>query len=487
MNKSLILNWLLRDAEAKADDHYDQLEDILPQGNNLKETLEELNNRREIPLPPSLPKTPDKMIPVLRKHFKDNVTFISAVLHHYFPKQYFFYRVSRLEKEIFEGLEFFKEVVPEFAGLRFPGVGRTGFGRYLKLNEALLNFARGRWPGHGTPQRRLMYFLYEGLGRLFMEKSDHSPYWIAVAGEDNFWDLDSGDDIPWSSRKEMKTGDLVFMYRKAPRKAITDIYRVKSEPYFTPWGGWGGFDAYITKVCAIEDIAFADMRTDDVLGKWGTVKKFFVGVVAEPVSPVIYNRLLKKVPGTLRKKHHLEFAEVVQSKSPQPPPGLTQLPAIAWDLSGQFPTEAKFEEEVIIPMLKRWGFKYTAQHTCPFRIGSQDYRGEVDFLVSDEVGPLTLFEDKLRIVNDKDLNLAVAQAKSYALLLGLPSCVVASPEGMWPYSLDRNKEKLERIPTAEVRDQEKELRNLLLKLRQQSTAPRTLLESRGLPGVQCSP
>jgi len=79
------------------------------------------------------------MIPILRKHFKDNVTFISAMLHHYFPKQYFFYRVSKLEKEIFKGLEFFKEVVPEFAGLRFPGVSRTGFDRYLKLNEALLN------------------------------------------------------------------------------------------------------------------------------------------------------------------------------------------------------------------------------------------------------------------------------------------------------------------------------------------------------------
>jgi len=405
------------------------------------------------------------MIPILRKHFKDNVTFISAMLHHYFPKQYFFYRVSKLEKEIFKGLEFFKEVVPEFAGLRFPGVSRTGFDRYLKLNEALLNFARGCWPGHGTPQRRLMYFLYEGLGRLFMERSDHSPYWVAAAGEEYFWALDSEDEISWSSRKEMQPGDLVFMYRKDPRKAITDIYRVKSEPYFTPWGGWWGFDADMTKVCAIEGITFADMRKDEVLGKWGTVKKFFVGVVAEPVPSIIYNGLLKKVPETLRKKHHLEFAKVVKPESPEPPPGLTQLPTVAWDFSGQFPTEAKFEEEVIIRLLKKhWSFKYTGQYTCPFRIGSQDHQGEVDFLVSDKEGPLTLFEDKLHILNDKELNLAVAQAKSYALLLGLPSFIVASPEGMWVYALDRNQERLQL--SADEGNREEEIKNLLLRLRQ---------------------
>ena len=162
------------------------------------------------------------MIPVLREYFKDNVTFISAVLNHYFPKQYFFYRVSKLEEEIFEGIQFFSEIVPEFDTLRFPRVGRTGFSRYLKLNEALLKFARRHWPK--LTQTRLAYFLYQGLGDLFLEKSDHNRYWVAAAGDDYFWALDSEDEIDWSSRKEMNPGDLVFMYRKAPRSAITDIY-----------------------------------------------------------------------------------------------------------------------------------------------------------------------------------------------------------------------------------------------------------------------
>jgi hypothetical protein len=80
------------------------------EGLKLQEALYELNNRREVDLPSSLPKKPEQMIPVLREHFKDDVTFISLVLNYHFPEQYFFYRVSKLEPEIFLGFQFFSEV-----------------------------------------------------------------------------------------------------------------------------------------------------------------------------------------------------------------------------------------------------------------------------------------------------------------------------------------------------------------------------------------
>ena len=90
----------------------------------------------------------------------------------------------------------------------------------------------------------------------------------------------------------------------------------------------------------------------------------------------------------------------------------------------------------------------------------------MDFLVRDGRGTFTLFENKVRILNDKDLKEAADQGKSYALMLGLPSFVVASPEGIWIYSLDRNRETLEMqtsLDELEVRDEE--VRNTLLKLR----------------------
>ena len=90
-------------------------------------------------------------------------------------------------------------------------------------------------------------------------------------------------------------------------------------------------------------------------------------------------------------------------------------------------------------------------------------------LFGNERGPVTLFENKFRIINDeKDLQPAVDQAKSYALILGLPSFVVASPEGMWLYSLEWNKETLvKKVSADEISSQaqEEEFRGLLQKLR----------------------
>ncbi|HHY89790.1 MAG TPA: hypothetical protein GYA06_12830 [Chloroflexi bacterium] len=53
-------------------------------------------------------------------------------------------------------------------------------------------------------------------------------------------------------------------------------------------------------------------------------------------------------------------------------------------------------------------------------------------MVWNEHGPLTLSEDNLRIRPGVpvDLEAAMNQARSNALLLGLPSFVVAAPEGM---------------------------------------------------------
>jgi hypothetical protein len=143
MNESMLLNWLLQDAEKHGDRYYGKT--------GLEEALKETNNQQENPLPASLPKSAEKMIPVLREHFKDNVTFISLVLNHHFPEKYLFYRVSKLEEEIFEGVQFFSEIVPEFAPLQFPRIGKTRFSRYRKLNQVLFEFARTRWPKHKNP------------------------------------------------------------------------------------------------------------------------------------------------------------------------------------------------------------------------------------------------------------------------------------------------------------------------------------------------
>ena len=391
------------------------------------------------------------MISHLRAHFQDDVTLISRILNHRFPDEYLFYRVSKLEQEIFTGFDFLTSIVPE-RDFTFPRIGRRGFDRYLVANEALLTCFKRWFPDLEDPQSRIAWFLYEGLGRLFLEKSDYNRYWIHVTGQDYFETLDSGDDLSWSGRKGMQAGDLVFTYRTSPRRAITDIFEVTEEPYFDPWGEWDGFWMDMSRVCRIEDLPFAELKNDPIVGKWGAVRKRFQGVVVESVPHSVYNRLLEKIPEDLRAHHNL-YPEPTASEG----------------RSGEFASEADFEDQVIEPLLRRWGFGFERQYRCQFFAGSESRIGRVDFHVSDGRGPITLFENKFKILggdDGKDLWQAREQGKSYALMLGLPSFVVASPEGLWIYSLNRNHVELKKhFSTDELKTRDGEIRSLLLSLR----------------------
>ncbi|MDP6361446.1 MAG: hypothetical protein QF473_40425, partial [Planctomycetota bacterium] len=135
--------------------------------------------------------------------------------------------------------------------------------------------------------------------------------------------------------------------------------------------------------------------------------------------------------------------------------------------SGEFHSEEQFEDQVIEPLIQRWAFRFKRQHPCRVQIGRQRHVGRVDFLVSDQTGDITLFENKFRIINEIHLSEAIDQAKSYALFLGLPSFVVAAPEGIWVYSLKRNEERLEmHVEGDELGSKEDELRSKLLSLGQ---------------------
>jgi thioredoxin 1 len=95
------------------------------------------------------------------------------------------------------------------------------------------------------------------------------------------------------------------------------------------------------------------------------------------------------------------------------------------------PVEATFEELVVAPLLDSWGLSYTRQAPSP-----APARGRIDFLVYDDPSapPLTLFENKRQILTPQALGQAAAQAHGYARALGVRSCVVAAPAGLWIFS-----------------------------------------------------
>ena len=97
------------------------------------------------------------------------------------------------------------------------------------------------------------------------------------------------------------------------------------------------------------------------------------------------------------------------------------------------PTEQQFEDEVLLPMLARWGWDARRQQRCALGGASV---GVVDILVpaGDGERALTLFENKRLVASDDDLRRAAVQARRYARALGAPSFVVADPLHAWVYT-----------------------------------------------------
>src|SRR5262245_18002595 len=127
------------------------------------------------------------------------------------------------------------------------------------------------------------------------------------------------------------------------------------------------------------------------------------------------------------------------------------------------PVEATFEEVVIVPLLDAWGFTYVRQAACP-----SPARGRIDFLVYDDPAApaLTLFENKRQILSAQALAQAAAQAHGYARALGLPSCVVSAPAGLWIYaSTAASPVAVRRVTSLELQQHPDDVPRILRRLR----------------------
>lgn len=128
------------------------------------------------------------------------------------------------------------------------------------------------------------------------------------------------------------------------------------------------------------------------------------------------------------------------------------------------PTEQQLEDEVLLPMLARWGWDARRQQRCA--LGGAGH-GVVDILVpaGDGERPLTLFENKRLVASDDDLRRAAAQARRYASALGAPSFVVADPLHAWVYTTRGTAPALaQHFDAYALEDDDRQLHDLLLAL-----------------------
>jgi thioredoxin 1 len=132
------------------------------------------------------------------------------------------------------------------------------------------------------------------------------------------------------------------------------------------------------------------------------------------------------------------------------------------------PVEERFEEAVLIPLLRGWGLSVERQVACALPGANRAQRGRIDLLVYDPGGPapLTLVESKRQIRGDDELRQAALQGAAYARSLALDSFVVAAPRGLWVYQRDGERSRLVRHLTGlELHQAPERLHQLLLQLR----------------------
>lgn len=135
-----------------------------------------------------------------------------------------------------------------------------------------------------------------------MQESDRPRYWLWVTGPQNYLD-ENGEDASylqprrgfdaegwWTCDSRTREGDLIVLYRTAPRSDIAYLAVARSDASELDEPG---SDFHGRQVCTFQvleklerPVPFRELWTDPVLANWGAVKAKFVGsswAVPEPM------------------------------------------------------------------------------------------------------------------------------------------------------------------------------------------------------------
>jgi len=366
---------------------------------------------------------PQRQADVIWSVFEDRVDLASLYLHALRRDDFVFYRKMDIEEAIFESLDALSGGYPEL-DFEFSAVPANGRAEYEQLNNGLQRFASLVWPDDPARYLKLMLLLYWVLPELTRPETTLRRYWLGMAKDpanvEEIKSLPLGATTEWSATYQVEEGDYYLVYCTRPTKGIAAIFRAVGRAWCDPTGGWKGHWVTIEKV-ADGLLSLDAMRTDDTLRDWGPAMSSFQGTVLTQVSPRVFNRIRE-----------------VFVEQGMPPRAVEPAPLDRFYAAGQYAKEKDFEEQCIEPLLRDLGFgEYKRQYLVRIWAGCEEHKCKIDYLVRDDKGRVTLFEDKKEIKAYRHVSDAYHQARSYALLLGLRSFVLAAPEGLRLYGRRR--------------------------------------------------
>ncbi len=241
-----------------------------------------------------------------------------------------------------------------------------------------------------------------------------SAFFIGGHGKGKDLVAEDKDEITiWQSDPTTRAGDMIVMYLTTPISSISSVWRSVSIGFNDPFFYFYRC-TYIGRPVKGKRIGLKDIKADKVLGEMPIVKGNMQGINGVELMPSEYNHIL----------------DITGCKAPK-----LEYSAVGAD--DEYPNEKAVEEKVIKPFLKTIGYDETDYvQQLYVEIGNHNNTVIPDFvLLPDDRGAykraFAIVEAKRSITKDKELQDALGQARSYALLLRVKYAVVASQEGLW--------------------------------------------------------
>lgn len=176
---------------------------------------------------------------------------------------------------------------------------------------------------------------------------DHMNAWTFVMKEYFFDKFLKRNEIPWNSPKDIKNGDIIFLYSASPRKYVDFILKAISDPYNDPPND--ELVVNIQKRIEIpKPVKLQELKDNPILSKWAPInkKRFIFQGAHHKMSEQQYDEL-KRLILEKNPKLNSQFEELEQN----------ELTLKAKKFKIKIEEDLKKDKEIYTEFLKLYPFK----------------------------------------------------------------------------------------------------------------------------------
>ncbi len=353
--------------------------------------------------------------------FSDSIEYFTTLLSIEIPELFIPYYFKY-------NFNIFEKIALEF-NIRIPYIPvkknyEERFYYYGDICSALLEF---REENNMSPYE-LCAFLYDfapkyigGINSYIIKElpEPKSAFFIGGSQNDTLLNYDIDTVSCWQCNPDTRAGDMIVLYLKTPVSAVDSVWRSVSVGFNDPFFYYYRC-TYISRPVRIRKISQKQLQKDEVFKDLPLVRKNMQGINGVELKPSEYNHLIDLAKADVPK---LEFF-------------------ISYDAANNYLNEKNVEDSLVRPLLGKIGYsehEYVQQ--LYIEIGNHNYALIPDFVLlpvatrGHQCG-FAVVEVKYAVQNQKQMEEAKIQVRSYAVQLKAKYAVIASKDKIWIFISD---------------------------------------------------